>query len=117
MEIVGKRSQYRQKGEPELTQKDVRIEFPSFPGALYRQDRVTRSLRCESALVMKIINEYADQWATPSMDLEMGLSNSLWILWEAFMSFVKAFHPKIKITVSTNRGKNIDQLRLPPWGH
>jgi len=116
VEIVEQWAQYRHKGEPELTgltEKDLRIHYPSIPKTLSRRNRVTRSVHCECTLVMKIIDDYVQQGITPTGNLEVGVSKSLCNLCAVFLSLVHTSYPNITIMVSTNHGKNVAGWRLP----
>jgi hypothetical protein len=99
---------------PLLTAEDLRQEFPSLPASLSANNTVTHSVHCECTPLMHLVKGPLVQGETTGIHVLIGVSKSVCVLCGVFMDLIMRPYPHIKITVSSNHGKNVAGWRVPP---
>jgi hypothetical protein len=112
VEIINQWARYRD--DREITETELRTQFPSLPETLSQRNTVTRSVHCECTLVMKAVNDLVGRGTGHSVTVEVGMSKSSCNLCEVFMGLIKKRYPNSTIILSTHHRKNVAAWKIPP---
>jgi len=100
------------RGNPGVSEADVRLQYPSLLQPLSRSNKVTLSVHCECTLVSTIVSRYLQN--KMPIDVEIGVSKSLCAWCDTFMGMVRKRYPAISITTTSRHGKNVAGWTIPP---